>query len=105
LETVLEDIELITFGTNINQKDSTCPDQVLLTITGIYIHFSVHPEEVVRKHMCAQIEKRWKDCDQPLFILALVLNPYKGLLAFGENARLNKFNLQNMLISVGHLLL
>jgi hypothetical protein len=105
LETVLEDIEPITFGTNINQKDSTRPDQVLLTIAGIYIHFSAHPEEAVKKHMCARLEKRWKDCDQSLFILALILNPYEGLSAFGENAGLNAFNLHEMLIIVGYLLL
>lgn len=103
LEMVLEDIEPITFGTNINQKDSTRPDQVFLTIAGIYIHFSAHPEPAVRQHMCARLEKRWKDCDQLLFILALILNPYKGLSAFGENAGLNSFNLQNMLISVCYL--
>jgi hypothetical protein len=72
---------------------------------GIYTYFSVHPEEAVRKHMCDWIKKRWQDCDQPLFILAPVLNLYEGLLAFREHAGLNLFNLQNMLISVGQLLL
>ena len=55
------------------------PDQVFLTIAGIYLHFLAHPEHEVMQHMCSQPEKRWKDCDQPLFILALVLNPYEGL--------------------------
>ncbi|KAF5343191.1 hypothetical protein D9758_016921 [Tetrapyrgos nigripes] len=35
LETVIGDIEPICYGTNINQKDSTRPDQVLLTIAGL----------------------------------------------------------------------
>jgi hypothetical protein len=108
LETVLEDIEPITFSTNINQKDSTRPDQVFLTITGIYLHFAAHPEHEVKKHMCSRLEKRWKDCDQPLFILNLVLNPYEGFLnpyegflnpyeclsAFREMAGLNSFSLR-----------
>jgi hypothetical protein len=43
LEHVVGDIEPICYGTNINQKDSTRADQVLLTLAGIYIHFSDHP--------------------------------------------------------------
>ncbi|KAJ6601671.1 hypothetical protein B0H10DRAFT_2230378 [Mycena sp. CBHHK59/15] len=42
LETVLGDLEPICLGTNINQKDSTHLDQVLLTITGIFPHFAEH---------------------------------------------------------------
>jgi hypothetical protein len=100
LETVLEDIEPITYGTNINQSDSTWPDQVLLTIAGIYLHFVTHPEADTAKHMCSRIEKRWKDCDQPLFILALVLNPFEGLSAFGDKAGLNPWMLHSMLLTV-----
>jgi hypothetical protein len=103
LETILEDIEPITYGTNINQKDSTHPDQVFLSIAGIYLHFSVHPEPDVQKHMCTWLEKCWKDCDQPLFILALVLNPYERLLAFGEAVGFSSFNLLMMLVNVYHL--
>jgi hypothetical protein len=40
---VVGDIEPICYGTNINQKDSTRADQVLLTLAGMYIHFSDHP--------------------------------------------------------------
>jgi len=100
LETVLKDIEPITYGTNINQSDSTWPDQVLLTIVGIYLHFVTHPEADTMKHMCSHMEKRWKDCDQPLFILALVLNPFEGLSAFGDKAGLNPWMLHSMLLTV-----
>lgn len=40
LQTVVEDLEPICYGTNINQSDKTQPDQVLLTFAGIYLHFS-----------------------------------------------------------------
>jgi len=40
---VISDIESICYGTNINQKDSTCADQVLLMLVGMYLHFSSHP--------------------------------------------------------------
>lgn len=39
LKHVIGDIEPICYGTNINQKDSTWADQVLLTLAGMYIHF------------------------------------------------------------------
>jgi len=64
---------------------------VFLTIAGIYLYFSAHPEPEVRQHMCSWLE-RWKDCDQLLFMLALVLNPYEGLSAF-EMTGLSSFNL------------
>jgi hypothetical protein len=100
LETVIGDIEPITLGTNINQADSTRLDQTLLTIAGIYLHFVDHPEPQVAKHMTERIEKRWKACDQPLFILALILNPFEGLSAFGSLANLNNFKCNTLLIQV-----
>ncbi|KAE9386040.1 hypothetical protein BT96DRAFT_748139, partial [Gymnopus androsaceus JB14] len=75
-------IEPICFGTNISQKDSARADQVLLTIAGIYLHFVGHPELELSGEMVQRIEKRWKDCDQALFITALVLNNFEGLSAF-----------------------
>ncbi|KAF5343814.1 hypothetical protein D9758_016207 [Tetrapyrgos nigripes] len=98
LETVIGDIEPICYGTNINQKDSTRPDQVLLTIAGIYLHFVDHPEPELSVTMVERIEKRWKDCDQPVFLAALILNPFEGLSAFGPRAGLNHFNVTNMIV-------
>ena len=46
LETVIGDLEPICYGTNINQTDSTGPDQVLLMLAGLYLHFVDHPEPV-----------------------------------------------------------
>jgi len=90
------------YGMNINQKDCTHPDQVLLTIAGIFLHFVNHPEPNVAKHMCTHIEKWWKDYNQSLFILCLVLNPYEGCSAFGQAANLSSFfKLHTMLMTVG----
>ena len=100
LETVVGDIEPITYGTNINQADSTRADQVLLTLAGIYLWFSDHPEPEVAAGMTADIEKHWKDSDQPLFLLALILNPFEGLLAFGPRADLSHFKCNGLLMSV-----
>ncbi|KAJ7199964.1 ribonuclease H-like domain-containing protein, partial [Mycena pura] len=98
LENVLGDLEPICLGTNINQKDSTRPDQVLLTIAGVFLHFSDHPEPEVKTAMLARIEKRWKDCDQPVFLAALILNPFEKMSCFGPDANLNQIKTLNMVI-------
>ncbi|KAJ7937737.1 hypothetical protein B0H13DRAFT_1588366, partial [Mycena leptocephala] len=100
LETVLGDLEPVCLGTNINQKDSTRLDQVLLTIAGISLRFSDHPEPEVRTKMLIRLEKRWKDCDQAVFILALILNPFEKLSCFGPNADLNQFVCLDLIIKV-----
>ncbi|KAJ7092992.1 ribonuclease H-like domain-containing protein [Mycena belliarum] len=100
LETVLGDLEPICLGTNINQKDSTRLDQVLLTLAGIFLRFADHPEKEVQDKMVSRLEKRWKDCDQPIFLLALVLNPFEKLSCFGPRANLNHLKCRNLLISV-----
>lgn len=100
LETVVGDIEPICYGTNINQSDSTCANQVLLTLAGMFLHFDDHPEPEIATGMVERLEKRWKACDQPVFILALILNPYEGLSRFGSRANLNHFKCNNLLLSV-----
>lgn len=42
LQMVVDDIEPICYGTNINQSNKTCPDQVLLTLASIFLHFDHH---------------------------------------------------------------
>ncbi|KZP27364.1 hypothetical protein FIBSPDRAFT_948639 [Athelia psychrophila] len=98
LEQVIGDIEPICYGTNINQKDSTRLDQILLTLAGMYLHFSEHPEVEVAAAMQKHLEKHWKDCDQQIFILALVLNPFEGLSRFGDSAGLNHIKLNGMVL-------
>jgi hypothetical protein len=100
LEHVVGDLEPICFATNINQKDSTRPDTVLLSLTGIFLHFREHPIKDVATAMSKRTEKRWKDCDQPLFLLSLVLNPFEMLSRFGEKAGLNRFKWKEMLLEV-----
>src|SRR5882762_5838073 len=100
LEHVVSDIEPICYGTNVNQKDSTRADQVLLTLVGMYLHFCDHPIPEVAAGMTKRLEKRWKDCDQSLFLLALILNPFEGLACFGNQAGLNHFKCNSLLIAV-----
>ncbi|KAJ7077492.1 ribonuclease H-like domain-containing protein [Mycena epipterygia] len=100
LESLIEDIEPICYGTNINQKDSSRADQVLLSLVGMFLRMVEHPEVEVADGMTARLEKRWNDCDQPLFLLALILNPFEQLSCFGPNAGLNHFNCLDLIASM-----
>ncbi|KAI4293644.1 hypothetical protein K525DRAFT_176946, partial [Schizophyllum commune Loenen D] len=100
LENVLGDLEAICFGININQKDSTRADQVLLMIAGIYLQFEAHPEPAVRVKMLERLEKRWKDADQPVYMVALMMNPFEGLSRFGPHAGLDPISCHSMVITL-----
>ncbi|KAJ6609923.1 hypothetical protein B0H10DRAFT_1954223 [Mycena sp. CBHHK59/15] len=100
LESLIEDIEPICYGTNINQKDSTRADQVLLSLVGMFLRMLEHPEPTVAAGMTKCLKKRWNDCDQPLFLLALIPNPFEQLSCFGPKAGLNHFNCLHLLVSM-----
>ncbi|KAJ6570760.1 hypothetical protein B0H10DRAFT_1928086 [Mycena sp. CBHHK59/15] len=100
LTSVVEDIEPICYRTNINQKDSTRADQVLLTLAGLYLHYVDHPEPEISGGLVARLEKRWKDCDQPLFLVALILNPFEGLYCFGPDAKFDHFKASSLVTQV-----
>ncbi|KAF9009795.1 hypothetical protein BDZ89DRAFT_1167870 [Hymenopellis radicata] len=51
LDTVIEDIEPICLGTNINQRDTVRPDEVILTFGGIFLHFSKYKKPLVAAAM------------------------------------------------------
>lgn len=104
LEHVVGDLEPICYATNIGQKDSTRANTILLSLVGVFLHFAEHPIKVVAMAMSKRIEKRWKDCDQPLFLLCLVLNPFEKLARFGEKAGLNRFKWKDTLLQVSTLL-
>ncbi|KAF8235311.1 hypothetical protein L208DRAFT_1376539 [Tricholoma matsutake] len=46
------------------------------------------------------LEKWWKALDQPMFIFALILNPYECLDHFGDKAGVNVFSLNTLLMDV-----
>ncbi|KAJ7592357.1 ribonuclease H-like domain-containing protein [Mycena floridula] len=100
LENLCGDIEPVCYATNINQKDSTRADQVLLTLIGMYLHFAAHPEPEVARDMCKRLEKRWADCDQLLFLLCLVLNPFESLSCFGTEANFSNYKLRSMIVEM-----
>lgn len=100
LEIAANDLEPIAFMTNINQADATRPDQVLLSLAGLFLHFAAHATASVRNGMLRRIEKRWSGLDQAVFTFALILNPYEGVQRFGDKAAINVFMLDTELITV-----
>ncbi|KAJ7444450.1 hypothetical protein FB451DRAFT_1434298 [Mycena latifolia] len=60
------------------ETDSTRADQVLLTLARVYLHFVDHPETAVSSALVKRIEKRWADYDQPLYLVALIFNPFEA---------------------------
>jgi len=100
LQTVADDIEPITYITNINQGQKTRADQVLLGFAGVYLHLKRHPDARVASGMMKRIEKRWAAMDQDLFVMATVLNPYERLSRFGDQAGISVSTLRTVLMEV-----
>ena len=100
LRAVVDDLEPICLGLNMNQTDAMRPDQALLTFAGIFLYFQKHSKRSVAAGMTKRIEKRWKALDQPMFVLALVLNPFEGISRFGDKAAISPFTLNTILLEV-----
>ncbi|KAF5346595.1 hypothetical protein D9758_013462 [Tetrapyrgos nigripes] len=93
LRSVVEDIEPICYAVNICQGNKVHPDQVLLVLGGLFLHFSCHTKPAVRDGMKKRLEKRWKSYDQEFFLFAMVLNPFEQLDQFGEAAKIGIWTL------------
>ncbi|KAJ6534826.1 hypothetical protein B0H19DRAFT_1271523 [Mycena capillaripes] len=101
--------QLIEFVNWLNSKDKSDhvrPDQFLLGLAGLFLHFGsfsarAHANErALGKKMCARIEKRFKELDQAVFVLALVLNSFQKLTRFGDKANIDPFVLSTELIAL-----
>lgn len=100
LKSVVEDLEPICLGINMNQMDAMHPDQALLTFAGIFCYFQKHLKPAVATGMTKRIEKHWKVLDQLMFVLALILNPFEGILHFRDKAGISPFTLNTIMLEV-----
>ncbi|KAF5363042.1 hypothetical protein D9758_012634 [Tetrapyrgos nigripes] len=66
LRSIVDDIKPICYAVNICQSDKVCLDQVLLTLGGLFLHFSCHENHVVHEGMRKHLEKCWKSYDRML---------------------------------------
>ncbi|RDB26066.1 hypothetical protein Hypma_006483 [Hypsizygus marmoreus] len=69
LKVVIDDLEPICLGLNMNQSDIMRPDQALLMFAGIFLYFQKHSKPSMANGMMKRVEKRWKALDQPMFVL------------------------------------
>ncbi|KAF8888469.1 ribonuclease H-like domain-containing protein [Gymnopilus junonius] len=102
LKAVVDDLEPICLGINLNQMDALHPDQALLTFAGIFLYFQKHSNPSIAAGMTKRVKKCWKALDQPMFILALVLNPFEGVSCFGNKAAVSPFTLNTVLLQIYH---
>ena len=79
LKAVVDDLEPICFRINMNETDALHLDQALLTFTGIFLYFQKHSKPLITASIMKRVEKCWKVLNQPMFVLALVLNPFEGI--------------------------
>ncbi|KAJ7233778.1 hypothetical protein C8J57DRAFT_1249676 [Mycena rebaudengoi] len=93
---IIPDLEHICYLTNI----------FLLSLGGLFFHFHgfsacrTASERGLGLCMCKQIKKHFKELDQVVFVLALVLNPFEKLSRFGDKAQIDGFKLSEELIKV-----
>ena len=104
LKSIVDNLEPIFLGINMNQTDAMCLDQVLLTFAGIFSYFQKHSKPAVATGMMMRIEKHWKALDQPMFVLMLILNPFKGISCFRDKAAMSPFTLNTVLLDVSPLI-
>ncbi|KAF9494661.1 hypothetical protein BDN71DRAFT_1392892, partial [Pleurotus eryngii] len=72
-------LEPLALAANITQASTTCLDQVLMTLAGLYHTYTSEPCFTERRSNDAIVDslrKRWLKCDQDVFIVAVFLNPY-----------------------------
>ncbi|KAJ7321098.1 hypothetical protein DFH08DRAFT_970380 [Mycena albidolilacea] len=103
---VIPNLEHICYLTNISQSDHVRPDQFLLALAGLFLHFNGFStrekatERVLGQSMFIRIEKRFKELDQVVFVLVLILNPFEKLSRFGDKAKIDVFKLSTELIAL-----
>lgn len=100
LSTLVDDIEPIAFATNICQSDHVRPDVVLLAFVGMYHYFENHSNRRLARDMVKRLECRWKVLNQELMVVALLLNPFERVAAFGPKANVNPFTLNSLVTKV-----
>lgn len=79
------------------QRDQNTMADVILNFGSIYLSFR---NSNVRESLIPCAEKRWQDCEQPLFILALFLHPsYRSLfLLFPETSLTSRIGIAEVSI-------
>ncbi|KAJ6616370.1 hypothetical protein B0H10DRAFT_2219578 [Mycena sp. CBHHK59/15] len=103
---IIPDLKHICYLTNIAQSHHVHPDQFLLALACLFLHFhrfstcQKASERGLGQHMCKHIEKFFKELNQVVFVLTLILNLFKKLSRFGDKVQIDVFKLSTELIMV-----
>lgn len=85
-------LEPLAVAANATQGDAARLDIVLLTLVNL---FRVYNNQIydagIRRRIHASLERRWRQTDQPIFILAVVLNPELRTRCFAPNSTYRTF--------------
>lgn len=85
-------LEPLAIAANVTQAATCRPDQVLVTF-GMLYHFylmKLQTEEFrIQKTMLESLEKRWAKMDQPVFIAAVILNPFLRFSLFSPSTNID----------------
>jgi hypothetical protein len=77
LFSVRDHLEPLAVAANATQADNARLDVVLLTLGNLYRIFSKPKYDIaIRSRIHSSLEKRWSKVDQPVFLLAIIFNPY-----------------------------
>ncbi|KAG6917691.1 hypothetical protein DXG01_001461 [Tephrocybe rancida] len=89
LERIKDHLEPLAIAANVTQSDNTRLDVIVITLANLYRVFSdsTHGfDESISATVLASLEKRWANADRPIFILAIVLNPYICAMFFANDS-------------------
>ncbi|KAL6309073.1 ribonuclease H-like domain-containing protein, partial [Sparassis latifolia] len=85
----------LAVAANATQSTNAQLDVVVLTIVNLYRIYS-NPTTGLDPRVCEAVlnslEKRWANVDQPIFILAVILNPYLRVSPFTHDSPLRTFH-------------
>ncbi|KAF5336780.1 hypothetical protein D9758_017706 [Tetrapyrgos nigripes] len=71
-----------------------------MAFVGMFLYFKNHANRRLSSEMCKRLERRWKTFNQPLMIVALILNPYERLERFGSESGANTFETNGLIVEV-----
>ncbi|KIK98489.1 hypothetical protein PAXRUDRAFT_126568, partial [Paxillus rubicundulus Ve08.2h10] len=80
-------LEPIALMTNIHQAAHARPEHVVISFRFLYFRYSKLSDDLdtpARRAVLESAERRWANCDQGVFIAAVIANPFYGVAPFNK---------------------
>ncbi|KAG6807852.1 hypothetical protein H0H92_006199 [Tricholoma furcatifolium] len=94
LKWIKDHLEPLAIAANVTQSDNTRLDVILVTLVNLYQIFSDSSrrfDPTIATAVLASLEKRWANADRPIFLLAMILNPYICATFFAKESPYQTF--------------